>query len=168
MIKIKKFAVLGIFIVFLGSILLFLAANYKEELQDTINTITTLYREDKEDKEDKEEIIDKNITLDLTPKSISIIKTGNPVRKKVITSKEDMEKVKNFVESIHLEKKIKDQIKGWSYSIDITNANNTNVSLTIGLCVSYGDSQYTFDSSLCEKFDDIYNELNYPEVDPLK
>lgn len=120
-------------------------------------------------KNSKIDVLDKNIKLNIIPKSISITRAGNPVRKKVVTSKEDMDKIMSYLKAINLKSKLNESYKGWSYSIHIEDINSNMYGIEIyGDKVSYNNSFYTTYTSISDKIINIYKELNYPEVDPLK
>lgn len=154
MIVIKKIAFWGFILIILSSMIFFLNMYSKNKKRDKIKeTVDT----------------DKNITLNIVPSSISITKTGNPVRKKNITSPEDINKIVSFIKSIELNEKLSDVYKGYSYSIRIIDKNGNEVQniAIFGNKISLpGNSFYTIDEDVSEKIETIYNELNYPEVDP--
>ncbi|MDS0527839.1 hypothetical protein NNC19_19280 [Clostridium sp. SHJSY1] len=108
--------------------------------------------------------MNRNITINITPKAIVIIKTGNPVLEKVIGSNEDMDKVISFIKSIKIQKKLDEKYKGWIYSIHIIDENGNTAS--VGILddkISYNNSFYIIDKSVAEKFESLYNKLNYNE-----
>lgn len=101
-------------------------------------------------------------------KSISIIKTGSPIRKKVVTSKDDMNKIISFIKTINLKSKLNEHYKGWTYSITIEDVDNNITSIEIYLNkISYNNIFYSIDTSVNQKLKEIYSELNYPEVNPI-
>ncbi|WP_191768350.1 hypothetical protein [Clostridium cibarium] len=79
-----------------------------------------------------------------------------------------MSKIISFIKSINMKEKLDDPYKGWGYLINIEDSEGETHQ--IGICsdkISYNNSFYTADISVSEKITDIYNKLNYPEIDPL-
>lgn len=105
-----------------------------------------------------------NVKLDINPKSITIIKLGMPAHKKVVSSNEDIKDVISFFESIELYKRIDEEYKGWTYSIDMEDDNGNRQDMEFnGEMTFYGDSWYRIDPNKEKDLDDLYNKLNYTE-----
>ncbi len=118
-------------------------------------------------KGDEKNSVSKNILLNKKHKYIKIIKTGNSIVEKKVTSGGDMEKIITFLKSIKFQKKLNTQIKGWIYSITIVNTDGStfNVEL-LGNNISYGNSFYIIDRNVVEEFNNLYSKLNYSEMKP--
>ncbi|EJO5349128.1 hypothetical protein NRP93_003285, partial [Clostridium botulinum] len=100
-------------------------------------------------------------------KQIEIIRLPSPPKKKVVTNKQDISKIINFINSIKLLKKINDPIKGWVYSIKIANKSNYNIDF-LGDKININGTWYEIDSSKLNELDSIYKELNYKEISFLE
>ncbi|WP_143317905.1 hypothetical protein [Clostridium sp. HBUAS56017] len=117
-------------------------------------------------KDDEKTKMIKSIST-TTPKQIEIIKTGNPVLKKVVTSDEDMKKIISFIQNIKVQKKSNEEIKGWMYSITITNSNDEKHSVTLGMIANFDTTSYAIDQNVNNEFQGLYDSLDYNEIDPL-
>lgn len=153
MIVIKKIVPLAVIITVLSVLLFSIAIHNKEDKKNNMNN-----------KIDNK--IDNKMQLDGSHKYIKIIKTGNPVLEKVVTSNTDMEKIISFLKSIKIEKKLHTKIKGWMYSITIVDDDKTFNIAILGDEISYAGTFYTIDRDVVNEFNSIYSELHYRENKP--
>lgn len=149
MIVIKKFVPLAVIITVLSVLLFSIAIHNKEDKKNNINNK-----------------IDNKMQLDGSHKYIKIIKTGNPVLEKVVTSNTDMEKIISFLKSIKIKNKLDTKIKGWMYSITIVDDDKTFNIAILGDEISYAGTFYTVDRDVVNEFNSIYSELHYKENKP--
>lgn len=127
-----------------------------------IFAIMTIFKDDEKTK------MLKSIST-TTPKQIEIIKTGNPVLKKVITSDEDMKKIISFIKSIKLGKKVDTNVKGWGYSVRIFDDNGNEYSVAfLRDLISFNNSFYSMNETVGNEFDDLYSQLDYSEKGPFE
>ncbi|NOV87571.1 hypothetical protein BJV85_000539 [Clostridium acetobutylicum] len=105
--------------------------------------------------------------LNYSCKYIKIIRTGNPVMEKRVTSSDDIKRIKKFFTSIKIKKIPNPHVKGWAFSITMVNNNKDDLSISIfGDKISYNDSFYSIDKNVPQEFHKIYNELHYVEQRP--
>lgn len=160
----KKGLIIGI----ISISIIFLCTNYYKERQVQIMN----EQEKQEDIEDQSNTGDQpnteeNIDIKMNPVSISITKYGQPICKKDVQG-EDINKIMTFLNSIKLEKKLDEGYKGWAYIITLKDSNGEIEELSIFKDeIEYGKYFFNIDPSVVEELDKIYNELNYPEVNPL-
>ncbi|MBE6050842.1 MAG: hypothetical protein E7214_09385 [Clostridium sp.] len=163
----KKGLIIGIISISI-IFLIFLCTNYYKERQVQIMN----EQEKQEDIEDQSNTGDQpnteeNIDIKMNPVSISITKYGQPICKKDVQG-EDINKIMTFLNSIKLEKKLDEGYKGWAYIITLKDSNGEIEELSVFKDeIEYGKYFFNIDPSVVEELDKIYNELNYPEVNPL-
>lgn len=106
---------------------------------------------------------------DNPPKQIEILKTGNGVVKKVVTSEEDIEKIISFIKNMKLKNKNNTHPKGWAYSMTITAESGIEYNISfLGGMVSIDNTFYNVDETVGNNFIDLYKTLNYKEVKPFE
>lgn len=163
----KKGLIIGIISISI-IFLIFLCTNYYKERQVQIMN----KQEKQEDIEDQSNTGDQpnteeKIYIKMNPVSISITKYGQPICKKDVQG-EDINKIMTFLNSIKLEKKLDEGYKGWAYIITLKDSNGEIEELSVFKDeIEYGKYFFNIDPSVVEELDKIYNELNYPEVNPL-
>lgn len=160
----KKGLIIGI----ISISIIFLCTNYYKERQVQIMN----EQEKQEDIEDQSNTGDQpnteeKIYIKMNPVSISITKYGQPICKKDVQG-EDINKIMTFLNSIKFEKKLDEGYKGWAYIITLKDSNGEIEELSVFKDeIEYGKYFFNIDPSVVEELDKIYNELNYPEVNPL-
>ncbi|MCW6086527.1 hypothetical protein [Clostridium sporogenes] len=89
-----------------------------------------------------------------------------PPKKKVVTKKEDIVEIINFINSIQLLEEINDPVKGWIYTINIyNNSNNTNNTIEfLGDKINIYNKWYKINDNNLEKLRKIYKDLNYEQA----
>ncbi|STE73766.1 Uncharacterised protein [Clostridium botulinum] len=111
--------------------------------------------------------VNKKVKLNINNiKRIDVIKLPVPPKKKVVTKKEDIVEIINFINSIQLLEEINDPVKGWIYTINIyNNSNNTNNTIEfLGDKINIYNKWYKINDNNLEKLRKIYKDLNYEQA----
>lgn len=100
--------------------------------------------------------------------SMTITALPSPPRVKTIDKKVDIEKVVSFINSISKEKiKLKEDIKGWVFSINTKGKKEHSISFT-GNMIHIDNDWYKIDTSEIQKLEELYNKLDYKEQPVIK
>ncbi|MGL5084841.1 MAG: M56 family metallopeptidase, partial [Clostridium sp.] len=108
-----------------------------------------------------------NLNIDSSKvKSISIGAMPAAPKEKRVLKKEDTDKIVKYINKIKLKEKEQEAVNGWEISISIEGLEEHNISV-IGECFRFDGIEYSIDKKELEKLRELYNSLNYEEIEIL-